>query len=247
LHFGTSARAALFHSLAAGLIVGGCATRNPPPATTGGADSTSSARVAARGSWLFRAELESADGGGSVRLTLRRFDDTTFDLAAADVLGQERWRLLAAGGEAIWIDRSRERFCRLPTSRGLPAGELRTVLRIADLPELLLRDLPRTTAATPAAGHAEIEDEAGRIFAGERAAGSWRSWTLRLGDRPILWFRVAGEGGARTAGATLSGREPAFVLRWRETARGELGASEKLAFEPPAGFAEETCPDAAPA
>jgi hypothetical protein len=242
-----SARAALFLCLAAGLSVAGCASRDASTATTSGADAAGAAHSPARGSWLFRAELESADGGGSVRLTLRRFDDSSFDLAAADVLGQARWRLLAAGGEAIWIDRARERFCRLPTSRGLPAGEFRTVLRIADLPGLLLRELPLATATTPATGHAELEDAAGRRFAGERAGGLWRSWMLRVGGRPVLWFRVDEEGGARAAGATLSGREPAFVLRWRETARGELGMSENLDLAPPSGFAEETCPDAAPA
>ena len=42
----------------------------------------------------------------------------------------------------------------------------------------------------------------------------------------------------------LSARSPAFVLRWRETARGELAAGQELDLTPPAGHVEASCDDA---
>ena len=192
-----------------------------------------------RGQWLFRAEVESRDGSASLRLTLRVFGADEFELSAADALGQTRWRLNAHGDQAVWVEPAHRRFCRLAIRDGLSAPGFRSRLPLEELPRLLLRRLPpepNPSTELPQDGSAEVPDEAGRRWSGQRAGGAWTSWTLWEGERPVLWWRVDGEE------AMISGRDPAFQLRWRQTAHGPLPAGAAAAT-PESGYREESCID----
>lgn len=191
-----------------------------------------------RGQWLYRAELDSGEGHGSMRLTLRQFSETEFELAASDLLGEQRWRILAGASEALLLDPQGGRFCRANRSLPLMVRGFPSPLPLEDLPRLLRRLLPGPAGgeeATITGGRAGWIDRAGRRWTGERSQGRWSRWTLWQEGRPVLWFR------GETEEATLSGREPAFQLRWRETAREDLAATQQLDLSAAAGYEEESC------
>ena len=194
-----------------------------------------------RGQWLFRAELESPEGRISLRLALRQIEEREYELAAADALGQGVWRLAVRGDDAIWSDLTRGRYCRLDAGETpllqrvrapLPAGELSGLLR-GTLPEA-----PPEEDSSLGRRRVELRDEAGRIWAGDRVDGRWASWTLWEGNRPRLWWREEG------ADSILSGNDPAFQLRWRETARGALPSGAVVDLTSVEGLVEERCTDA---
>lgn len=194
-----------------------------------------------RGQWLFRGEATSDGESATLRITLRRLGTDTFEIVAADTLGQTRWRLLARGDDAIWLDPAARSFCRLSSRAALPQALLPVPIAPSEVPLLLLRELPPAPAAGDGPdgdGAAELVDAASRRWTGVRASGAWKSWTLWRGADPIVWFRSDG------AEALLSGRRPAFQLRWRETASGPLPAGATVELEPPEDYTEGRCLDA---
>ena len=195
--------------------------------------------VTESGQWLYRSELAGSSGDVTLRLTLRSVSSTEFDLGAADALGQPAWRLTVLGETALFVDFANRRFCRRGANETIALAGLRAPITSGELAALLRGDFPDVPAAPGEGAVAEWSDGAGRSVSGRAAAGRWSSWTLRLDDRPRLWYRFDG------TEALLSGREPAFQLRWRETARGPLAPGQHPVIEPPAGFAEGNCFDGA--
>lgn len=192
---------------------------------------------------LFRAEIDTADGRTAIRLVLRRESAERFDLAAADAFGQALWGLAVDGDRALWTDPRRSRFCRWDASAPLPVPGFSPPLPVAEIAAILLGEAPSDddfAQPPPEEGRSELRDRSGRRWSGQRADGRWLSWSLWRDDQPLLWWRR--DGGEQW----LSAREPAFLLRWRESARGSLSPGRGVALTPPTGFVEEGCGDAAP-
>jgi hypothetical protein len=188
------------------------------------------------GQWLYRAELSSPEGSVSLRLALRVASERTFDLEASDVLGAAAWRVAVDDSRAVWIDFASRRFCRSAADDAAAWVGFRTPLSARELASILRRTLPGRPS--PADGEVDWTDDAGRRWTGVVDDAGWKRWTLRIDDRPRLWYRFDG------AESVLSGREPAFQLRWKEAASGALPTAGLGAPVPPDGFREEECPDA---
>lgn len=172
------------------------------------------------GQWLFRAEVKTASGSGSLRLVLRRFDASRFTLSASDALGQARWEIRSDGIEAVWLEPEAHRFCRLDARRALRTPQWVSSISVADIAGLLTGEWPPEDAlapppvppespAPPASGLQRIT--------GDRAQERWTNWTLWEGSEPLVWFKRLG------TDSLLSARQPAVQFRWRLTARGGLG------------------------
>ena len=221
-------------------LLASCSAQAPPLSPI---DVRESPRTEERGQWLYRAEIESPEGKVSLRLALRELGEGGFDLGAADALGQGVWRLAVRENDAIWIDLASRRFCRLGANATPLLRRFRAPLPATELSALLRGALPEAPAddvgGARGRGRVEIRDSSARRWTGERVADRWSTWTLWSGERPRLWFRDDG------VERVLSGNDPAFQFRWRETARGELPAGAGVDTLPPEGFFEEACADAA--
>ncbi|MEO8275986.1 MAG: hypothetical protein ABI639_07170 [Thermoanaerobaculia bacterium] len=187
---------------------------------------------------MFRAEVASAEGSGSLRLVLRRMDAAHFSLQAADALGQSRWELRVAGADAVWIDSSARRYCRLDARRPVQLPQWVANVAIRDFAGLLTGDWPRETAL---ADPVELSFPGAmppgampRRLAGEREDGRWKQWTILEGDEPTLWWKRSGEE------AVLSARQPAGQIRWRVSAHN-ASAAEPFSLLPEGAGAEVAC------
>jgi hypothetical protein len=230
-----------------GLAVSGCAGSAKPRRAPGAAARPAAPPAAAAGEadlagqWLFRAEVASAEGAASLRLVLRRFDSRRFSLQAADALGQARWELRTEGDEALWLEADGSRFCRLDPRLPLRSAQWVSSVPVADLAGLLTGEWPPEEprpdpSELSASGGRPAPELEGRRLTGERAEGTWTSWTLWEGAQPLAWFKRRG------GESVLSVRQPAVQIRWRVTARGSLGESS-FVFRPGPASAELACPE----
>ncbi len=239
-----------------GLAISSCATpaRVPRAPAVAGIAAGPPAGGGISGQWLFRAEVSSAEGAGSLRLVLRRYDAARFTLEAADALGQARWEIRSDRDEAVWIEPQGHRFCRLEARVALRTPQWVSTISVADIAGLLTGEWPpdgalstppdsTSPASSSAAGVAGVAASsavsASRHFTGERAGNEWASWTLWEGAEPLVWFKRLG------ADSLLSVRQPAVQVRWRVTARGNLGESAFLLLpgDLSASAREIACPD----
>jgi hypothetical protein len=205
------------------------------------AESAATPRSAAgdRGQWLFRAEVDGPDGGATLRLSLRDYGSGRFELGAADALGQSRWRLVVDGDDALLLDVERRRYCRLAADAPFALPRLRLALPVGALPRLLRRELPVAPAEEGEGDTLDFLDATGSRWTATRADGTWHTWTLWGDGGPRIWAKLQG------AEATLSSRDPAFQMRWRERAHEPLPPDAQPPGSPEKGYAEGDCDAAA--
>jgi hypothetical protein len=182
---------------------------------------------------LLRLGYRGAEGSASLKLVLRLRDESSYELAAADLFGRPVWALAADGGRAVWIDHRAGRWCRLHdavrlTEFGLPELPLRAV------PAFLLGRVPLPPGDRRTATPLDYRDGEGRRWTVALAGFEVSAWTLWEGDRPTLWFS------ARGGEMVLSSRRHEAQLRWRRTLREPL-AAEAVSLAPPADFSEGGC------
>jgi len=195
-----------------------------------------------QGQWLLRAEVSSAEGVGSLRLVLRRYDSTRFALQASDALGQVRWEIRSDRDAAVWIEPQGQRYCRLNARLALRTPQWVSNIPVSDIAGLLTGDWPPIDASAPPPApqlSLPFSDAALRHFTGERAGKEWTNWTLWESGEPLIWFKRIG------VESLLSVRQPAVQIRWRVTARGNLGESVFLLMpgELSASAREISCPE----
>lgn len=220
--------------------------RNPatPDGSRGYVSAAARSSTASRGQWLYRLEVDAPEGRASFRLVLRQFRDGQFELSAADALGQTRWRLTSDALDergAFWIDPAHRRFCRVDPRATIDLPGLPRLLPIGEWPDLLRRRIPAVdddASAGTATQPIDWTDSQGRRWTAFGAPGDWQRWTLWSGDRPALWYRRDAQE------STISGSEPPFQLRWRETAFGELAAGATATPFSDSDFEETSCGDA---
>ncbi len=227
-----------------GLALAGCATsaRVPPPAPVAGVPATPATSAGIQGQWLFRAEVASAEGAGSLRLVLRRHDSTRFTLQAADAFGQVRWEIRSERDAAVWIEPMGQRYCRLDARAALRTAQWVSNIAVSDIAGLLTGDWPpRDAPGRSPAPPSSLRYPGGALqhFTGATAGKEWTSWTLWEGSEPVAWWKRIG------MDALLSVRQPAVQVRWRVTARGNLGESvfQLIPGELSASAREIDCPD----
>lgn len=170
---------------------------------------------------LFRVQVESPSERGSLRLVLRLWSASRFELAASDPLGRALWRLQVTDGAGVWRDESRDTACRLDPAKPLRWPALGVRVRPDDLPAILLGRLPEPTAGEIGGerigevSHVDGEGRTWRVVFDERGLARWR---LEHDGEPLVWHR-------EDRGGRLELGSPAVEVRWKEVARETLRAT----------------------
>lgn len=178
---------------------------------------------------LYRVQLRTGEDRGSLRLVLRLWDPTRFELAASDALGRSLWSLRSAGGAAVWSEREGGGPCALAAGRAIRWPRFGLTFPASDLPALLIGRLPEppsTSTGTATAGESEITTASGRRFRVTVAGGLPVRWIAldETGDPTLSWTRD--EDGGRLDGAE------GLEVRWRRVSRETVAGAPP---EPPAG------------
>ena len=260
---GPTEKAGLAAAALAVALATGCASTPPParPAPPAPPPSPAAAEPAPA-AWeipprlldsqrLYRVRYQGPEGEGGLRLTLQLDDPERYRARAADLLGRPLWSLYFDGGGGLWVDHRADVYCRLHGHADL-TGLARLALApfpLAALPPLLLGRLPAAPSAgtVPAAAAGttiDYRDAEGRRWTasltGDGAPESWALWGEGAAGGPVLtWLAAGGE-------AVLSDRAAGIQLRWREVVAEPLAGVLEPA-EPPAGYREVSCPEAAAA
>jgi hypothetical protein len=200
---------------------------------------------------LYRVRYQGPEGEGGLRLTLWLATPERYRARAVDLLGRPLWSLAVDGDGGLWVDHRAEVFCRLRGRADLSdlAGLSLAPFPLAALPPLLLGRLPAPpapgTEPAPGGGTIEYRDAEGRrwtaALAGGAAPTSWALWGESGGGGALLTWLAAADGEA-----VLSDRAAGMQLRWRQVVAEAL-AGPPGAGEPPAGYREATCTEAAAA
>ena len=184
---------------------------------------------------LYRVDYSGPEGDFGFKLTLYLEAEERYRMAASD-LGRKLWTLsVDGGGEAVWLDHRRKRYCRTAA-----ASQLRFVpladLPLVALPKLLLGRLPAAPGSDLAQGETAVSflDARGLRWNGQLEDGQLAWWTLLDGGEPVIWWRREERGGVFT---DRPGRQE---VRWREV------VSERLTnplgeLEIPAWFERGDC------
>lgn len=258
--------------VAVALLAAGCASTRPAPAPPPSPPPTAAAPAepapvpAAAAPWeippelldtqrLYRIRYQGPEGEGGLRLTLELDEPERYRARAVDVLGRPLWSLrFDGGGGGLWVDHRADVYCRLQGHADL-SGLARLALApfpLASLPPLLLGRLPARPAPgeDPSADGATVayRDAEGRRWTAALTAGgapeSWALWGESVAGGPLVtWLAAGGE-------AVLSDRDAGIQLRWREVVAEPLAEAVRGApgpVEPPGGYREVTCTEAAAA
>jgi hypothetical protein len=250
----------------AAAVAAGCASAPPPPPAAPpspppAAPAEPAPAPAAAAPWeipaellasqrLYRVRYQGPEGEGGLRLTLWLATAERYRARAVDQLGRPLWSLSFDREGGLWIDHRAEVFCRLRGHADLTglAGLSLAPFPLAALPPLLLGRLPARPApgGEPALGGEAIDyrDAEGRRWTATLDGGgvpaSWALWGESDAGGPLLtWLAAGGE-------AVLSDRAAGMQLRWRQVVAEALAGTLGLE-EPPAGYREATCPEAAAA
>ena len=152
-----------------------------------------------------------------LRLTLKRWTDSRFELTASDLAGRALWRL-AVDGRLGRLDAGRDgRRCRLDPTESIDLPRLRLPLEAESLPALLLGRLPEVAASARGADAETVRDRYDRSWELEHSAGALVGWRLssNRGAPELVWRREDDR-------FRLECRERELVVDWQEKARSEL-------------------------
>jgi hypothetical protein len=222
----------------------GCASRprTAPVAGTAGLASPTPWSLApgdAPSQRLFRAEVRRGDERGGLRLVLRVWSSSRFELTASDSLGRPLWALVARDERGAWRQGGGREVCRQDPRRSISWPRLGLTFPAADLPAILLGRLPEAPAdgsVVPAVeGSFDFDDSAGRRWRATLAGGKLVRWSV-AGEAGEVEWRLD-DGGARLELAAAR-----LEIRWREVAReplrgtapalpAELESAPECAFE----------------
>ncbi len=178
----------------------------------------------APGQYLFRLEVRTRDEHDTMRLTLRLWRPSRFEIVASDPFGRVAGTLEVSELGGRWKDRRHKESCRFDPKAGFVLAGLPIPLPAAALPRVLLGRLPVTPPAQtagsvePTVRHVEFRDERGAQWTFEIRNGEPRSWRLDEGGHAALTWN-----GSAMAGHMILG-VGSVDLRWRQSARSALQA-----------------------
>ncbi len=133
-----------------------------------------------------------------------------FSLMASDPFGRSLWDFQIDRDQSYFVDHRESKICSIDSLMVLP-GDTLEMFPLASLPLVLLGYLPaspRSGLVSSDEGLSFIDDQ-GRKWTATLKEQQVSSWTLWMGDEPLLWWTRQAKGGI------LSHRRGS-QFRWKE-------------------------------
>lgn len=171
---------------------------------------------------LYRVQVRHGAEQASLRLVLRVWRPTRFEVSTSDPLGRPVWAVTVLDSAGAWNAPAERRLCRQDPRQAVRWPRLGLTLPAADLAAVLLGRLPEAPAAGTilplADGAAEFLDAAGQRWELEQRAGVLVRWRLAGAAGDLVWTGAEDGGRLEAAAADLE-------ITWRQVAREPLAGT----------------------
>lgn len=159
---------------------------------------------------LFRVSYSGHEGSGSLRVVMILASGPLFSLMASDPLGRSLWDLQIDRDQSFFVNHRESKICPIDSLMVLP-GDTLEMFPLESLPLVLLGYLPATPQTGQISSDEELSflDDQGRRWTAALKDRQVSSWTLWMGEEPLLWWTRQAKGGI------LSHRRGS-QFRWKE-------------------------------